>query len=412
MTKSISKITRYISDWYRSLSSSRKALCALSTIMFLGVIGIAAYTRSTPAQTGGLSRFGVGVLVAGAAALVGGLLGFLFGIPRTLQNGSEENEDESDDSSNTENKNGKATRYRANTNLEQISDWLTKILVGVGLTQIGTLRNEFGTLANNAAMSLGGGTKSSALAGAILVFFGVSGFFYGYLWTRLFFKKALKEADAGELKSEMDKEFRAMKTQEDRSAEAISLVERHFHPHPDAPEVDPEELREAIIAASPPAKTIIFYRAWDYRRDNWTTNKERMERTIPVFQALIASDTEHLYHMNHGQLGFALKDQESPAWAEAETELTTAIEIRDRLKKGGWLYYELNRALCRIKLQQSEKDRSIIAQLERGILADLRAAVQNDGAKAIMKENSEIAEWLNQRKLEITDTDIRQSSNP
>ncbi len=25
--------------------------------------------------------------------------------------------------------------YRSNTNLEQISDWLTKILVGVGLTQ-------------------------------------------------------------------------------------------------------------------------------------------------------------------------------------------------------------------------------------------------------------------------------------
>src|SRR5205085_11890184 len=30
-----------------------------------------------------------------------------------------------------------------NTNLEQISDWLTKILVGVGLTQFGSLRGNY-----------------------------------------------------------------------------------------------------------------------------------------------------------------------------------------------------------------------------------------------------------------------------
>src|SRR6266498_647278 len=59
---------------------------------------------------------GVGLAIAGAALMIGGFLGFLFGIPRT---GTVIESD-----------------VHGNTNLEQISDWLTKILVGVGLTQI------------------------------------------------------------------------------------------------------------------------------------------------------------------------------------------------------------------------------------------------------------------------------------
>src|SRR6266508_6277591 len=66
----------------------------------------------------------VAALVAGGAFVAGGLLGFLFGIPRSLA-GPEGSVD------------GAAAggAYRPNTNLEQISDWLTKILVGVGLVQ-------------------------------------------------------------------------------------------------------------------------------------------------------------------------------------------------------------------------------------------------------------------------------------
>ena len=53
-----------------------------------------------------------------------------------------------------------------------------------------------------------------------------------------------------------------------------------------------------------------------------------MERTIPIFRALITSDTEKRYHANFAQLGFALKDQRKPAWSEAEEALSRAIAIR------------------------------------------------------------------------------------
>ncbi|MCK9220855.1 MAG: hypothetical protein M0P47_12515 [Bacteroidales bacterium] len=60
------------------------------------------------------------LVVSLASFLIGGLIGFLFGIPKfnTKYTPSEEPE------------------YLANTSLEQISDWLTKIIVGVGLTQL------------------------------------------------------------------------------------------------------------------------------------------------------------------------------------------------------------------------------------------------------------------------------------
>ena len=86
---------------------------------------------------GSLSSFTVGLLLAAASLSVGGLAGFLFGVPRSLQTpvlppvgGDGRSQKQADEI---------AARYATNTNLEQISDWLTKILVGVGLTQIGTI---------------------------------------------------------------------------------------------------------------------------------------------------------------------------------------------------------------------------------------------------------------------------------
>jgi hypothetical protein len=49
----------------------------------------------------------------------------------------------------------KATRYLGNTNLEQVSDWLTKIIVGVGLVQIGRIVPALSKLAESMKAPLG-----------------------------------------------------------------------------------------------------------------------------------------------------------------------------------------------------------------------------------------------------------------
>jgi hypothetical protein len=120
-------------------------------------------------QVAGL--FGQASIVAGGAFAVGTLFGFLFGIPRTLQEQPAAT--------------GKGDADRAlqstNTNLEQISDWLTKILVGVGLTQIHGLRQELAAMASYFAVA---GAPGVTLA--MILNFAIAGFLSGYLLTRLF----------------------------------------------------------------------------------------------------------------------------------------------------------------------------------------------------------------------------------
>jgi hypothetical protein len=123
--------------------------------------------------------------IAAASSSVGMLLGFLFGIPRSLQDGAP-NPSASAGADNARSK------LRVNTNLEQISDWLTKILVGVGLTQLREIGPRMWALAGSLAVAMGGNTP---VALGVVVNFSIWGFFVGYLLTRLFLATAFSLAD-------------------------------------------------------------------------------------------------------------------------------------------------------------------------------------------------------------------------
>jgi|GEM_PF-2204821 len=175
---------------------SANTLLPLMIALAFGLASIIIYALqfSSPQV---FSVIATGILVAGASFVIGGFLGFLFGIPRTLQsdrplvspthiNGASQ---EASDHSNT------SLEYRANTNLEQISDWLTKILVGVGLTQIGHLPAALQTLGSSLAPGLGNAKDSPSFAVVILLYFLVGGFLPGYLLTRLLLPGAFRQAD-------------------------------------------------------------------------------------------------------------------------------------------------------------------------------------------------------------------------
>lgn len=82
---------------------------------------------------------------------------------------------------------------RVNTNLEQISDWLTKILVGVGLIQIKEIKNAVSGAAVYIAQGIG--EQHRTFAAALVVYFSVIGFLNGYLLTRLWLAGAFSRAD-------------------------------------------------------------------------------------------------------------------------------------------------------------------------------------------------------------------------
>ena len=120
----------------------------------------------------------VGLLIAGASLAAGILIGFLFGIPRTLQREAQK--------TGTASGLGQAESYGVNTNLEQISDWLTKIIVGVGLVQLTVIPGKLKSLADYLATAFVAQAVPGAMVMAIICYFGIFGFLLGYLWTRIY----------------------------------------------------------------------------------------------------------------------------------------------------------------------------------------------------------------------------------
>ena len=148
--------------------------------------------------------------VALASAAVGGLLGLLFGVPRYLAQAGAANGGAGpvSPSGSPAPPNPSSSHYLPNTNLEQVSDWLTKLLLGAGLTQIVRLPPALGNLGRYLAPGLGG-VSSETFAVALVVFNVLAGFFFGYLAARLELGKAFMKADAlaglqVQLKSELD----------------------------------------------------------------------------------------------------------------------------------------------------------------------------------------------------------------
>ncbi len=134
--------------------------------------------------SGGYTVIGVGLFVAGASTLFGAVIGFLFGVPRK--------------NLKAETNAGSSNRsYTPNTNLEQISDWLTKIIVGVGLTQIPEILALFERIGEYVGPSLGEAPVGPTIAIAITVHYilvgFVQGFLLAYLWLPGAFKRANKE---------------------------------------------------------------------------------------------------------------------------------------------------------------------------------------------------------------------------
>jgi hypothetical protein len=348
-------------------------------IPYLVAVPLVAVAAIVAYSWGDLDGFAVALLVASGAFLAGGLLGFLFGIPRSLA-GAESGERDA----------AKGPAYRPNTNLEQISDWLTKILVGVGLVQFATLARHAGDLIEFLGPALGGGPRGETFAAATLVVFSVSGFLAFYLVTRIYLGRAFARADRGMVvsvvKAEIEQVQESQRAQEESDVEALTLVARQLDPEPGAPPTSQEVLDAAIAAASPLLKTQIFNRARDHRRQTWRTDKASMERTIPVFRALVNAETDRKFHRNRAQLGFALKDKDRPDLEAAEAALTEAIELRDEGGDRGYLLYEFNRALARILRHGPTPPPEIRAAIE----ADLKAAARSPYLSREIERNPEI----------------------
>lgn len=171
----------------------------------LGVLVTLVYVS----QVGGGKRwivFGTAMAIAGAAALVGGVVGFLFGIPLT---------------SKQRTATASGSQYETNTNLEQVSDWLTKIIGGVGLVQLGRALPALTRLAKSLNDPLGGTPYGGAFGLGLTIFYALLGFLFLYLWSRTDFTSELQQL-TGVIQTQLDKV-------ESTVSNALSLVNRQLN---------------------------------------------------------------------------------------------------------------------------------------------------------------------------------------
>lgn len=115
--------------------------------------------------------------------------------------------------------------YQVNTNLEQISDWLTKIIVGIGLVQLGKMPEYVNRLGDYFGDCFGDAPGNAAIAVVVIIAFLVLGFLVGYLITRLYVTGAFKRAERDKVKPVADIPITARDAGPVRPIQSIEAVE-------------------------------------------------------------------------------------------------------------------------------------------------------------------------------------------
>ena len=96
--------------------------------------------------------------------------GFLYGLPATAKDGE-------------------------NPFLQQIADWATKIIVGLGLANLGNMVPALQKMFEYISVTMTAKQVSPPLVGAVMSYFAVVGFFIGFTGTKLFLNAAMAPRD-------------------------------------------------------------------------------------------------------------------------------------------------------------------------------------------------------------------------
>jgi tetratricopeptide (TPR) repeat protein len=161
----------------------------------------------------------VGIMIAAAALLLGFLFGFIFCYPRVKKNAGELKP--SSDS------------VEDNPSLADISDWLTKIMVGVGLVELNKIPSSLwlfsGVLATGLRTVDSGpyvdGSQTFCLG--LILFFFIVGFLIGHIWTRFYYQEALKRGIEAAIRDEkLDKKHKLDAWELSEKASTLTQLER------------------------------------------------------------------------------------------------------------------------------------------------------------------------------------------
>jgi hypothetical protein len=171
----------------RSLLDVKRVFTLLWFFAGIGICSLAipacARALSVGPEGGGarlaLETFGTGLFVAGASTLFGSSIGFLFGVPhQARRKGSPDI----------------GAPVSPNTNLEHVSDWLTKVLIGASVTQLDTIVAFYRDLATAVGPAFADSDLGAVIGGALVLHYFVMGLFQGFLIASLWMPGAFARA--------------------------------------------------------------------------------------------------------------------------------------------------------------------------------------------------------------------------
>ena len=176
-----------IADWF----------CTIFFVSGLVIVVASGIAAGIDVKAGVGVRVAVlSLAIAGACTSAGWLVGLLFGIPRSFSRAQSNSILASIPSREPDGHRGRRPT-RVNTNLEDISDWLTKTMVGVGLTGFYAFPGFLWHAADLVNRSgFGWSPYGQSLALMLFVYFTAGGFWLGYVGTRTILTKLLDVFDS------------------------------------------------------------------------------------------------------------------------------------------------------------------------------------------------------------------------
>lgn len=222
-------------------------LWSLRILYVLSFPAISLYVLCQQENCCNFNTIGLSILL-GLACTAGGILfGFIFSIPRSM----------------TSDKDEKGKPYRANANLEQISDWLTKIIVGVSLVEFNAIVKKLKQFVDYLAPSFAEVNEPRALIFSTIIFYFMMGFIMGYVYTRLYAPTLFRWADYA-----LINKVNELVKQNNNDKKVLDILGSWLRSLSGGLQPSKAEFFEAIKNASPGIRSTAYFRARIFRKSH------------------------------------------------------------------------------------------------------------------------------------------------
>jgi hypothetical protein len=359
-----------------------KDVVLMVILLLLVLVGLWSVAQSLPGGT----VTSLGMLWSLSCLIVGLLGGFLFAIPRVPNSRrvEEKNNKKDEGTKGQQTETQERIGLGINTNLEEISDWLTKILVGIGLVEAKTLKTYLGSVGRYVGRSLG--PNGDVIAVGLVIFFICTGFLAGFLATRLFISPSMRRADAetGGMK-EAERVAQEAKDKSDATPELYDVLDAAYATWVDflnkrettksTYRADADEKTTAPRSVLPPELAFSYLHEFNkfYDQQRW-----RLNRRLHMLMANFYTDT--------GSFNDAIRVITRFIDSKREAE---QIDIH----LAAALY---NRACYRARMASLARDSAARKKQEAMLFEDLQEDVRicrSDAEEAL--QDADFAEWQN-----------------